>query len=93
MFSQANPVIVQIRRELRGALPDDWIDEIISLLECELTYKTMDEMTTNDLIKLRIAASFSGTLNRLLVGSMAQTDTYKQAAKEPNSSLPRLPWQ
>jgi len=31
MFTNSNPVIVQIRRELRGKLPDEWLEEVIAM--------------------------------------------------------------
>ncbi len=54
MFSQSNPVIVQIRRELRGQLPDEWVEEVVSILEYQLTDQTIDELATNDLLKFRL---------------------------------------
>jgi hypothetical protein len=46
MFANANPAIVQIRRELRGQLPDEWLEEVVSILEYQLTYQTLDELAT-----------------------------------------------
>jgi hypothetical protein len=53
MFSQPNPVIVQIRRELRGN-SRRVAEEVISILEYQLTYQTLDELATNDLLKLKL---------------------------------------
>lgn len=92
MFSQPNPVIVQIRRELRGKLPDEWLEEVVSILEYQLTYQTLDELATNDLLKLRLGSDLSPVLHRLLSGAihpMAPTT-------EPTSEGPfplQLPWQ
>jgi len=92
MFTNANPVIVQIRRELRGKLPDEWLEEVVSILEYQLTYQTIDELATNDLLKLRLGAGFSATLNAALTQAVSPTS----AATEPPESKPfplRLPWQ
>jgi hypothetical protein len=71
MFKQQNPKIVSIRRDLRGNLPDEWLEEIISILEYQLTYQTIDELSTNDLLKLRLGAGFSPVLNQLLSQAIA----------------------
>ena len=92
MFSQTNPVIVQIRRELRGQLPDEWLEEVVSILEYQLSYQTIDELSTNDLLKLRLGAGFSATLNAALTQSVNPTSP----AAEPLETKPfplRLPWQ
>jgi hypothetical protein len=67
MFSNQNPKIVQIRRELRGKLPDSWLEEVIAILEYQLTDQTVDELPTEDLLKLRLGMGFSATLNQLLI--------------------------
>lgn len=92
MFNQVNPVIVQIRRELRGNLPDEWLEEIVSLLEYQLTYQTVDELATNDLLKLTIGSGLSTTLKTVLTQAIAPT--------VPSADMPpatqtqcRLPWQ
>ena len=92
MFNQTNPVIVQIRRELRGKLPDEWLEEVVSILEYQLSYQTVDELTTNDLLKLRLGAGVSATLNAALTQSVNPTSP----AAEPPETKPfplRLPWQ
>ena len=92
MFNQSNPVIVQIRRELRGKLPDEWLEEVVSILEYQLTYQTIDELATNDLLKLRLGAGFSATLNAALTQTLSPTSP----AAEPPVETPfplRLPWQ
>ena len=92
MFSQPNPVIVQIRRELRGKLPDEWLEEVISILEYQLTYQTLDELATNDLLKLRLGAGMSATLQTALRQAMNPSSP----TAEPPSGTPlplRLPWQ
>ena len=92
MFSQQNPKIVQIRRELRGKLPDEWLEEVISILEYQLTYQTIDELGTNDLLKLSIGAGFSATLNAAL--AQAVSPTAPAAESQPEIPFPlRLPWQ
>ncbi len=92
MFSQSNPVIVQIRRELRGQMPDEWVEEVVSILEYQLTYQTIDELATNDLLKLRLGAGFSATLNTAL--TQAISPTAPPAAPPENRPFPlRLPWQ
>jgi len=92
MFTNSNPVIVQIRRELRGKLPDEWLEEVVSILEYQLTYQTIDELATNDLLKLRLGAGFSATLNTALTQAVSPT----APPAEPPASSPfplRLPWQ
>ena len=92
MFTNANPVIVQIRRELRGKLPDEWLEEVVSILEYQLSYQTIDELATNDLLKLRLGAGLSATLNAALTQAVSPTSP----AAEPPGSRPfplRLPWQ
>ena len=92
MFTNANPVIVQIRRELRGKLPDEWLEEVVSILEYQLSYQTVDELATNDLLKLRLGAGLSATLNTALTQAVSPT----APPAEPPESKPfplRLPWQ
>jgi len=92
MFSQPNPVIVQIRRELRGKLPDEWLEEVVSILEYQLSYQTLDELPTNDLLKLSLGASLSATLQTLL--RQAMNPTSSPAETPPAQPFPlRLPWQ
>jgi hypothetical protein len=91
MFTNSNPVIVQIRRELRGKLPDEWLEEVIAILEYQLTYQTVDELPTNDLLKLSLGASFSVTLKAALTQSFPSPSP---AETLPETPLPwRLPWQ
>jgi len=89
MFSQPNPVIVQIRRELRGKLPDEWLEEVVSILEYQLSYQTLDELPTNDLLKLSLGASLSATLQTVL--RQANTPTTETLPAPPFPL--RLPWQ
>ncbi len=92
MFSQSNPVIVKIRRELRGQLPDEWLEEVVSILEYQLMYQTIDELATNDLLKLRLGAGLSATLNAVLTQAVSPTSPLI----EPPESRPfplRLPWE
>ena len=92
MFTNANPVIVQIRRELRGKLPDEWLEEVIAILEYQLTYQTLDELATNDLLKLRLGSGLSVTLQTALKQTIDSTTP--PPAAPPATSLPwRLPWQ
>jgi len=92
MFNQSNPVIVQIRRELRGKLPDEWVEEVIAILEYQLTYQTLDELATNDLLKLRLGSGLSVTLQTALKQTIDSTTP--PPAAPPATSLPwRLPWQ
>lgn len=92
MFSQPNPVIVQIRRELRGQLPDEWLEEVVSILEYQLTYQTIDELPTNDLLKLRLGSGLSVTLQTALKQTINPTSP--PAETPPATSFPlRLPWQ
>ena len=92
MFNQSHPVIVQIRRELRGKLPDEWLEEVVSILEYQLSYQTLDELATNDLLKLSLGASLSATLQTALRQAINPTSP-------PTETLPvqpfplRLPWQ
>ncbi len=92
MFSQTNPVIVQIRRELRGKLPDEWLEEVISILEYQLTYQTLDELGTNDLLKLLLGSSFSPTLQQTLAQSLTPAVQSVDVSLEPPQTF-RLPWQ
>ena len=92
MFNQSNPVIVQIRRELRGQLPDEWLEEVVTILEYQLTYQTVDELATNDLLKLKLGAGLSATLNAALTPAVSPTSP----PAEPPAARPfplRLPWQ
>jgi hypothetical protein len=92
MFTNSNPVIVQIRRELRGKLPDEWLEEVIAILEYQLTYQTLDELATNDLLKLRLGSGLSVTLQNALKQTIDSTTP--PPAAPPATSLPwRLPWQ
>ena len=92
MFNQSHPVIVQIRRELRGKLPDEWLEEVVSILEYQLTYQTLDELATNDLLKLRLGSGLSATLQTAL--RQAMNPPSPTAEPPPGTPLPlRLPWQ
>ena len=71
MFANSHPAIVQIRRELRGQLPDEWLEEVVSILEYQLTYQTLDELVTNDLLKLKLGMSLSPALQQLLSQAIA----------------------
>ncbi|MBW4696042.1 MAG: hypothetical protein KME27_30365 [Lyngbya sp. HA4199-MV5] len=92
MFNQTNPVIVQIRRELRGQLPDEWLEEVISILEYQLTYQTLDELATNDLLKLRLGASLSPALHHLLSEAITPASQSVDGSIAPPQTF-RLPWQ
>lgn len=92
MFSNQNPVIVQIRRELRGKLPDSWLEDVIEIMECQLTYKTIDELSTEELLRLRVGTAFSPTLNQLLNPTQQpEIQTVNVAIDKPQ--IFRLPWQ
>lgn len=91
MFTNANPAIVQIRRELRGQLPDEWLEEVISILEYQLTYQTIDELATNDLLKLRLGASLSPALQQLLSQAIAPDIQAVDVSIQPPQTF-RLPW-
>jgi hypothetical protein len=92
MFANAHPVIVQIRRELRGQLPDEWLAEVVSILEYQLTYQTLDELATNDLLKLKLGMSLSPALKQLLSQASAPDIQAVDVSIPPPSTL-RLPWQ
>jgi hypothetical protein len=92
MFANAHPVIVQIRRELRGQLPDEWLAEVVSILEYQLTYQTLDELATNDLLKLKLGMSLSPALQQLLSQASAPDIQSVDGSILPPSTL-RLPWQ
>ena len=92
MFSNAHPAIVQIRRELRGKLPDEWLEEVVSILEYQLTYQTLDELATNDLLKLRLGMSLSPALQQLLSQASAPDIQSVDGSIAPPQTL-RLPWQ
>ena len=92
MFSHSKPVIVQIRRELRGKLPDEWLEEVVSILEYQLIYQTLDELATNDLLKLRLGAGLSSALQQLLLQAIAPDIQASDGSIAPPPTL-RLPWQ
>jgi hypothetical protein len=92
MFSNQNPKIIQIRRELRGRLPDSWLEEVIAILEYQLTDQSLDELSTEDLLKLRLGMGFSATLNQLLIQrQQPEIQVMDVAIQKPQSF--RLPWQ
>jgi len=92
MFANTNPAIVQIRRELRGKLPDEWLEEVVSILEYQLTYQTLDELAINDLLKLRLGASLSPALQQVLSQAIAPDIQSADVTSTPPPTL-RLPWQ
>ena len=92
MFSQTKSVIVQIRRELRGKLPDEWLEEVVSILEYQLSYQTLDELSTNDLLKLRLGAGLSPALQQTLAQALSPSVQSVDVSLEPPQSF-RLPWQ
>lgn len=92
MFSQSHPVSVQIRRELRGKLPDEWLEEVVSILEYQLSYQTVDELATNDLLKLHLGSGLSPTLKTTLTQAINPTWQTGELPPEDQSRL-RLPWQ
>jgi len=92
MFANAHPVIVQIRRELRGQLPDEWLEEVVSILEYQLTYQTLDELVTNDLLKLKLGMSLSPALKQLLSQARSPGVPGVDVTLAPPQTL-RLPWQ
>ena len=92
MFANAHPTLVQIRRELRGQLPDEWLEEVVSILEYQLTYQTLDELATNDLLKLRLGMSLSPALQQLLSQASAPDIQAVDVSIPPLQTL-RLPWQ
>jgi len=91
MFSQPNPVIVQIRRELRGQLPDEWLEEVISILAYQLTYQTLDELATNDLLKLKLRSGLSPTLSVTLSQALSLPSPEPETPVKKPFPL-RLPW-
>ena len=92
MFSNQNPKIVQIRRELRGKLPDSWLEEVIAILEYQLTDQSLDELSTEDLLKLRLGMGFSAVLNQLLIQmQQPEIQVVDVTIQKPQSF--RLPWQ
>jgi len=92
MFANTHPAIVQIRRELRGKLPDEWLEEVIAILEYQLTYQTLDELATNDLLKLKLGMSLSPALQQLLSQSITPDIQSVDGSIAPPQSF-RLPWQ
>ena len=92
MFANTNPAIVQIRRELRGQLPDEWLEEVVSILEYQLSYQTLDELATNDLLKLSLGAGISVTLQTALRQAITPTSPTTETPLAPPFPL-RLPWQ
>ena len=92
MFANVHPAIVQIRRDLRGQLPDEWLEEVVSILEYQLTYQTLDELATNDLLKLKLGMSLSPALQQLLSQASAPDIQAVDVPIPPLQTL-RLPWQ
>jgi hypothetical protein len=92
MFTNTNPAIVQIRRDLRGQLPDEWLEEVISILEYQLTYQTIDELATNDLLKLRLGANLSPALQQILSQAITPDIQSVDVSISPPQTF-RLPWQ
>lgn len=92
MFANSNPAIIQIRRDLRGKLPDECLEEVISILEYQLTYQTLDELATNDLLKLKLGASLSPTLKQVLSQTIASAIQPVDVSNAPPQTF-RLPWQ
>ena len=92
MFANTNPAIVQIRRDLRGKLPDEWLEEVIAILAYQLTYQTLDELATNDLLKLKLGMSFSPALQQLLSQAIAPAIQAVDVTISPPQTF-RLPWQ
>ena len=87
MFSsQQNPAIAQVRRELRGKLPDRWLDEVLDIIECG--GETLDELTIEDLLKLQVAATYSSRLRHSLNVASRQ-----QAQPQPEMSIVEQPRQ
>lgn len=91
MFANTNPAIAQIRRELRGKLPDEWLEEVVSILEYQLTYQTLDELATNDLLKLSLGSGLSVTLQTALKQAINPTPLGETPPAKPSPL--RLPWQ
>lgn len=83
-------MIGQIRRELRGNLPDQWVGEVATILEDQLTYQTLDELDTDDLLKLRIGAEKSPTLHECLNRITQQIQNF-QFPSEPDPRSPNPP--
>ncbi|MBW4472600.1 MAG: hypothetical protein KME45_19840 [Stenomitos rutilans HA7619-LM2] len=92
MFTNTNPAIIQIRRDLRGKLPDEWLEEVIAILEYQLTYQTLDELATNDLLKLKLGVSLSPALKQVLSQAIAPDIQAVDVSISPPLTL-RLPWQ
>jgi hypothetical protein len=63
-------------------MPDEWLERVVSILEYQLTYQTVDELATNDLLKLRLGARFSTTLNAALTQSISP---YAQQQRQPET--------
>jgi hypothetical protein len=77
---------------LRGQLPDEWLEEVVSILEYQLTYQTLDELATNDLLKLKLGMSLSPALKQLLSQASAPDIQAVDESIPPPQTL-RLPWQ
>ena len=92
MFANINPTIIQIRRELRGKLPDEWLEEVIAILEYQLTYQTLDELDTNDLLELKLGVSLSPALKQMLSQAIVPEVRAMDVLITPPQTL-RLPWQ
>lgn len=92
-FNQQNPLIAQIRRELRGKLPRSWMDDLLMVLEYQMSYQTLEDMDDDTLLKLKISAEKSPTLAQCLDRIVQQTQAYQPLQypsnppyRSPNSS-------
>jgi hypothetical protein len=61
-------------------------------LEYQLTYQTLDELATNDLLKLRLGMSFSPALQQLLSQASAPDIQAVDVSIAPPQTF-WLPWQ
>lgn len=69
MFTNNQDPIAQVRRELRGKLPDSWLEDVLFVME--YGGDSIDALSIEDLLKLKVAATFSNTLKRLLDRAIA----------------------
>ncbi|MBC7969832.1 MAG: hypothetical protein H7Z11_06875, partial [Verrucomicrobia bacterium] len=64
----------------------------IAILEYQLTYQTLDELATNDLLKLRLGVSLSPALKQVLSQAITPEVQALDVSIAPPQTF-RLPWQ
>ncbi|PSB33919.1 hypothetical protein [Stenomitos frigidus] len=79
-------------RKTNPPAPSPWHGYPITILEDQLSYQTVDELATNDLLKLSLATGLSPTLKTALTQTVNPTLPSADTLPETQTRL-RLPWQ